>query len=79
MSPRYYIRDTGHRIGGCGVTEVYAVATVPDAKPWQEVQVWHSPDDGACRCVACSTPLVAMSQSCAHARAVKRHIKKELP
>lgn len=33
-------------------------------------QVWYT--DGVARCVECSGPLVAMSRSCKHARAVKR-------
>lgn len=38
-------------------------------------QVWYSNDKA--RCVACSGPLVAMSSSCRHAKAVMRYIKKE--
>lgn len=38
--------------------------------------VWFT--DGVARCVECSGPLVAMSRSCRHARAVMRLTKRAL-
>lgn len=43
----------------------------PDAGHWA-TDVWLS--DGKARCVACRGPLVAMSASCAHAKAVMRYV-----
>jgi predicted nucleic acid-binding Zn finger protein len=63
---RYTVRDTGERIGD---TEVYAVRQLG-----RETYVWRQAN-GVCRCTECSGPLVAMSASCEHARAVKRATK----
>lgn len=41
-----------------------------------DVPVWFN--DGVARCVECSGPLVAMSRSCRHARAVMRLTKRAL-
>ena len=42
---------------------------------WMAKDVWYS--DGRAQCCACSGPLQAMLSTCAHARAVARHIDKE--
>ena len=42
---------------------------------WDTVAVWYEPNVQRVYCTKCSSALAAMSQSCAHARAVKRRLK----
>lgn len=43
---------------------------------WEWAGVWVGKDDTP-RCASCSGPLVAMSASCPHAKAVQRYLRKE--
>lgn len=43
-----------------------------------EAEVWWYPRDARAACAQCSSPLVAMSASCRHARTLKRHLSSSL-
>jgi hypothetical protein len=69
---KYRIRDEGERddIRQFAVTE-------GDQREWEAVGVWVSKGNPKPRCCECSGPLVAMSASCPHAKAVKRWLQKQ--
>lgn len=54
---------------------VFLLTDKMDWRPVLPIPVWYSGEVVACTC--CSTTLRGMSSSCAHARAVKRHIQKK--
>lgn len=71
---KWHIREVESFRGGTGrrirVFEVRAEGSA--------VGVWYSEDDGVASCCSCQGFLTAMKESCAHARAVKRHVKREV-
>lgn len=57
-------------------TRVFEVLGPPNRFGYREpIGVWAG--HGMVGCTACSGPLVSMSQTCRHARAVKRYLARE--
>jgi hypothetical protein len=71
---KWYIRERDHR-----ETEKwrdYMVSRVKDAPEWKCVFVSVDMETKRCYCCQCSGPLSAQLESCVHARAVKRFVRK---
>lgn len=63
-------------------TRVFSVLEQSELeRPWAGRDVWAYQEGSrwVCRCTACSSTMVAMLSSCAHARAVQRHLTAKEP
>lgn len=59
-----------------GHTDVYRLARGDSVgKPWRGVHVWWGGQRAYC--TECSSPLAAMSSSCVHSKALKRHMTRK--
>lgn len=79
MSQRYTITEKDPLSEDTRVFRVLALSEA--ARPWEGRDVWASKEGvrWVCRCTECSSPTVAMLSSCAHARAVQRHLTPAQP
>lgn len=69
---RYDIQEKAAMPSGTRVFHVIPTRAV--SGPGAPIEVWYSSRPN---CTQCSGPLTAMSSSCAHSAAVRRHIKKQ--
>ena len=73
---RYEISDSKSFRGGRG-EDVRVLNVKYGDTPWGPLSTHVWVTTNYVKCCKCSTPLVAMSESCPHARAVKRWLKRE--
>lgn len=78
MSERFTFNELKPLNDRTRVFQVLRASEVP--QPWRGRDVWASMEAGelVCRCTECSTPLAAMSASCAHSKALRRHLLRDV-
>lgn len=70
---KYDIREKD----GFGETSVYGVTWQTGDRLWPEETAYVWWGDGRGNCTKCHGPLSAMSGSCAHVKAVRRHLTRQ--